>query len=296
MFVLGTHEGGLNTNSLAYSPCSRYLASARAHIQIWDLLERRSLREIAVEGDPGSVAFAPDGSVVVSCSGDLPVQVYDHITGARVRGFAHDWCRAQCALVTPDGETLLCGGHLHGDTGKIARLLRWNLATGRPRRRLEDQQGDLGFVALSPDGLLLAAGNDEHTAWLWDLRTRKLLATFTCRPKGWRVVAFSPSGRVLGITAGRTVELFDPASHSRLRILRGHKSTIWGITFSPDGRLFTAAGDGTVRVWDPGSGKELANLDWGAGPVNNVCIAPDGMTAAAGTSEGQIIVWDVETR
>jgi WD40 repeat protein len=294
MFVLGTHKGGLNTNSLAYSPRGRLLASSKGQVRVWDLHERRELREIQVEGDPGSVAFAPDGSLIVSTSGQHAVQVFDPDSGELLRRFGHSWCRAQCALVSGDGKSLYCGGHLHGDKGMVARLLNWNLQTGRPRRRVADQAGDLGFAALSPDGRLMATGNDQRTAWLWDLRGRKLLGTFNCRSGGWRVVAFSPDGRVLAITAGNVIETFDPATQQRRRILRGHKGTVWGIAFGPDGRLFSAGGDGVVRTWDPGSGKELAALDWGAGSVNNVCVAPDGMTAAAGSADGRIVVWDLE--
>src|SRR5262249_58066098 len=108
------------------------------------------------------------------------------------------------------------------------------------------------------------------------------------------VVACSPDGRTLAITAGNTIETFDPATQQRRRILRGHKATVWGIAFGPDGRLFSAGGDGVVRTWDPGSGKELSALDWGGGAVNNVCVAPDGMTAAAGSTDGRIVVWGLE--
>jgi WD40 repeat protein len=107
-------------------------------------------------------------------------------------------------------------------------------------------------------------------------------------------VAFSPDGRTLAATAGRTIEAFDVAKRQRRRILRGHKVTVWGIAFAGDGRLLSASGDGTVRLWDVGSGRQLAVFDWEYGPVNNVCVSPDRMTAAAGTSAGRIVVWDLD--
>ncbi len=294
MFVLGTHKGGLNTNSLAYSPCGTMLASSGGVVRVWDLRERRQLREIEPEGDPGSVSFAPDGTLLVSSSGEYPVQVFDPARGEVVRRFGHSWCRAQCAIASGDGKTLVCGGHHHAGGGTVGRILIWPMTGGRGRPRLPDVPGDVGYAALSPDGRLLAAGSDERTAWVWDLKKREELATFTCRASGWRIVAFAPDGRQLAVTAGSTIELFDAETWACERVLRGHKRTVYGVVYAADGRLVSCGQDGTVRVWDCLTGKASAALSWDMGPVNNVCVSPDGMTAAAGAKKGRIVVWDLD--
>jgi WD40 repeat protein len=294
MYVLGRHEGGLNTNCLAYSPDSRLLASGRDLVQLWDLWQRRRVQEIRIAGNVSSVGFAPDGRLVVAAGGGAAVQLFDVETGRLVQHHDYSWCRAQCALVSPDGKTLLCGGHAHGPAGaKIGRVLRWNLATGRHRRALEGPQEDVGFTALSPNGRRLAAGGDQGTAWLWDLRTRKMLATFKCR-SGWRVVAFTPDGRTLAITAGRNIELWDPQTLQRRHILRGHTGMVYALAVTPAGGLVSGGGDGAVRLWDPATLKQLACLDWQIGRINNVAVAPDGLTAAAASNRGDIVVWDLE--
>jgi WD40 repeat protein len=259
------------------------------------------VRQIPTVGEASSVAFAPDGQLVVANGGRrAPVQVFDPQTGRVLAEFPCSWCKAQCALFSADGQTLLCGGHDHprgpgAGWGKIGRILRWNLKTGRQRRALVGPEHDVGFACLSPDGRHLASGGDDGTALLWDLATRKALTTFRYRSGGWRVVAFSPDGDTLAITAGSGVELWDPRTLKRRRVLRGHRGTAFGVAFTPDGRLLLSGGaDGTVRLWDPATGKERARLDWGIGPVNNVAVAPDGMTAAAGSEEGRIVVWDLD--
>ncbi len=295
MFVLGKHPGGLNTNCLAYSPRGRYLASARSGVRLWDLHQRRQVRELPTIGDASSVSFAPDGRLVV-CNGghSAPVQVYDPDSGDLLREFPYRWCKAQCAHFSADGQTLLCGGHSHtAGGGKVGRIIRWNSQTGRQRRALLGPEEDVGFVSLSPDGRRLAAGGDQGSAWVWDLASRQTVATFQGK-SGWRVVAYSPDGRTLAITARNSVELYDAQGLKRRRVLRGHRGMVWGIAFLPDGRLLSCGGDGTVRVWDTVTFQERACLDWGVGSINNVAVAPDGLTAAAGSSAGDLVVWDLD--
>jgi WD40 repeat protein len=262
-------------------------------VKLWDLRRRREACQIAAN-DTSSVGFAPDGRLIVTGGSRDAVQLFDPATGRLLRRFSYRWCRAQCALFAADGETLLCGGHIHTSEGKVGRVLRWNLKTGRHRRPLLGVKEDVGFISFSPDGRHLATGGDEGTAWLWDLKTGRVLATFKCRAKCWRVVAFSPDGHTLAVTAGSAVELWDPQTLKKRRLLRGHKGTVWGICFTPDGRLVSCGRDGTVRVWDVTAARERACFDWEIGPVNNVAVAPDGLTAAAGSCRGDIVIWDVD--
>jgi WD40 repeat protein len=292
MVILGKHEGGLNTNCLAYAPGGGLLASGKDRIKLWDLNTRQPLRDI--DGRASAVTFAADGRLVVA--GGPSVRFFAADTGEELNSFRYPWCTAQCVLFADKGMTLLSGGHTHAPGGKVGHVIRWNLKTGNLRRRLElpDLPEDVGFAALSPDGRYLACGGEKTSAWLWDLPKRSLLATFQCRASGWRLVAFAPDGNTLAITAGSTVEVWDPKTQKRRRILRGHKGRIDGIAFTPDGRLLSGSTDGTVRLWSVISGKSLAALDWEIGPINNVCVSPDGQTAAASSVDGDIVVWDLD--
>jgi WD40 repeat protein len=293
MYLLGKHEGGLNTNCLAYAPSGSVLASGKGGVRLWDLTKRTELREIESPLGTSAVTFAPDGTLVIA--GGSSVRFLDPATGEERRQFQPQWCTAQCVLFADKGETLIAGGHSHGTGGdKVGHVYRWNLKTGRQRRHLPDLSEDVGFAALSPDGRYLACGGEKKSSWVCDLKGRSVAATWACRANGWRVVAFSPEGATLAITAGRTIELYDPAKLKRRRILRGHGDTVFGIAFTPDGRLLSGSADGTVRLWAVASSKQLAALDWGLGPINNVCVAPDGQTAAAGSTEGEIVVWDLD--
>src|SRR5262249_50491424 len=55
-------------------------------------------------------------------------------------------------------------------TGHADRSVRlWEVATARQRLRLEGHQANVGALAFSADGKLLASGSRDTTALLWDL-------------------------------------------------------------------------------------------------------------------------------
>ncbi len=53
------------------------------------------------------------------------------------------------------------------------------------------------------------------------------------------------------------------------------------------------ATDGTARLWSVPAGEPAGAYDWEVGRLAAVAFAPDGMTCAAGSEDGQVVVWDV---
>ena len=68
---------------------------------------------------------------------------------------------------------------------------------------------------------------------------------------------------------------------------------ILAMTFSADGKHLLSAHDG-VQVWQVGDGKQLATME--AELVRCLAVSQHGRWIAAGTNNGDVYVWDAETR
>ena len=152
---------------------------------------------------------------------------------------------------------------------------------------------DVGGVAFSPDGRLLATACDDRSARVWEVIGGQERARVTHDSYVWGV-AFSPDGRLLA-TAGsdRTAGVWEVTSGQELVQVIHYNGSVTGVAFSPDGRLLaTASEDGTARVWEVTSGQELVQVtheDW----VWGVAFSPDGRLLATASADKTARVWEV---
>lgn len=131
--------------------------------------------------------------------------------------------------ISPDGKTLATGswdsnGFWRGlvpDTllGAPATVVLWDIATGNPRATLAGHKHNIGTLAWSPDGKLLATGAWDGSVIIWDTIDGSPLTSLTDFSEVVSTVAWSPDGKTLATTFGSF-----------------NKSTIlWSITRSSDG-------------------------------------------------------------
>jgi WD40 repeat protein/transcriptional regulator with XRE-family HTH domain len=183
-------------------------------------------------------------------------------------------------------------------------------AAALPMAILTGHTGAVFSVAFSPDGKILATGNDHGTVRLWDLATHRQITTLIRHRGVVLSVAFSPDGKTLATAnADGTVRLWDLATHRPITTLTG---VVLSVAFSPDGKtLATANADGTVRLWDLATHRQIgAPLHVGAplsvtfspdgvvftdqgGGALEVAFSPGGKLLATGYGDGTVRLWDL---
>jgi hypothetical protein len=167
-------------------------------------------------------------------------------------------------------------------------------------------------VTFSPDGALVATGDIDGHAYLWDAATGQrtaTLANFASRA-GARIpsadsVAFSPDGGTLavGTNNGRTY-LWNVATVKNTAVLidagTSRNSSVNAVAFSPSGALL-ATGDcnGASYLWNLSTMKNVAVLTEpaiGGACVTSVAFSPDGTMLATGDTNGRAYLWNVVTQ
>jgi WD40 repeat protein len=153
----------------------------------------------------------------------------------------------------------------------------------------------LNTLALSPDGSLLAAGNDAHSIEVWNAKTGKLLHTLRGHDAYLSATAFSPSGKVIASGAhDRAIRLWDATTGRSLRRLAGHRDQISALLFLPDGKtLVSSSWDRTIRVWDIESGKERQCLKGHRLGVVGISVDSKGERLASASLDGTARIWDL---
>ena len=137
------------------------------------------------------------------------------------------------------------------DTTRMAILVNanvqiWDLETGKRVLTIPEFNGQISSMALSPDGSLLAVG--DNNLHLWQVKQQKYVATLEINSHSITDIAFRPqTEQVAVLKEGGAVEILDI---SKLQSVLQIKTTLdWNnisvIAFSPDGNQLATAGWGT---------------------------------------------------
>ena len=224
---------------------------------------------------------------------------------------------------SPDGRCLA--------VQSLIGIWLYDVATAREAALLPLAE-DIGSLAFSPDGTILASGSmgvlsravytGKGSLRMWDIAARQTLTDLkghrgseildaaTGRSlltlEGYREsypslrsISFSPDGTLLASASEggvREIRLWDVATRTSSGTLGEHDGELRSVSFSPDGTaLASAADDRTVRIWDLATGQRIATLEGHGGSVRSVAFSPDGAALASGADDHTIRIWDVTT-
>jgi WD40 repeat protein len=151
-------------------------------------------------------------------------------------------------------------------------------------------------VAVSPDGQMVAAGNDNGEIQLWSIRDERLLSSsFSAGPTTVYVLAFDPEGTTLvaGTREG-TLVLWDITRKVVIGTLRRHAGRVLALAFNRAGTLLASGGnDNKIIVWDWRERQPMGKpLDAGKGTVYSLAFA--GEDLLAGYASGTVLAWRVD--
>jgi WD40 repeat protein len=249
------------------------------------------------ESDVYSVAFSPDGKLIVSGSWDNTVRLWD-IQGKRVgQPFQGHEDYVYSVAFSPDGKLIVSGSW-----DKTVRL--WDIQGNPVGQPFQGHEAWVNSVAFSPDGKLIVSGSYDKTVRLWDIQGNPVGQPFQGHKSSVYSVAFSPDGKLIVSGSGdNTVRLWDIQGNPVGQPFQGHKSSVYSVAFSPDGKLIVSGSwDGTVRLWDiqgkrvgqPFQGHEDSVYSVAFSPVRAAFSEGVGKLIVSGSRDRTVRLWDIE--
>jgi WD40 repeat protein len=196
------------------------------------------------------------------------------------------------AVFSPDGSRLISGSY-----DKTVGI--WDTSSGHLLKTWAARTGRIRALALSPDGMTLAAAGKDPDGLirLWDLSSNKELLSLD--GADYRCAVFAPDGKTLATSTNESehsgVKIWKSETGELLcQLLNG--SSVFGLAFSPDGKSF-ATGDreGAVRFWDLATQKPQTRDVKHQAEVRSVAYSPDGRTLASGSADKSVRLWQTAT-
>jgi WD40 repeat protein len=243
-----------------------------------------------------SVAFSPDGRLVLTGSLYKNARLWDKATGQEIRTFTGHSSGVTSVAFSPDGLFALTGS-----VDKTARL--WDLATGQQIRIFAGHGSIVNSVAFSPNGRFVLTGSGspgdssgDNTARLWDANTGQQIRTFAGHTKAVVSVVFSPDGQFVLTAGDTTARLWNVNTGQQIRIFAGHTGAVNSAAFSPDGGVvLTGSWDKTARLWDVATGHQTRSFNADEIAVHAVAFSPNGRSVLTAGMIGTARLWDAAT-
>ena len=289
--------------AFAPGPAPRFAFGAGSQAVLVDADERGALRVRELFGHAAivvSLAFSPDGRVLVSSSVDSTARAWDVETGSLIATFRGHTAQVRRAEVSFDGRLLVTAG---GDG--TARI--WDLRTGEQLGTLEGHRNLIANAHFSSDGRSVLTVSRDGSARIWDVAAAAALRGLPAHTAKLRAAVFSPDARS-ALTAGDDGRVLlhalagseAPGAHligtvqETVRALSKGGAPVRAAGFSRDGtRAFAVAVDGSARVWTLAKGlsSEPEVLLHASAPLGAAAISPDGRVLAVGGTGGYAAIF-----
>eukprot|EP00934_Nitzschia_sp_Nitz4_P008760 Nitzschia sp. Nitz4//scaffold13_size275219//9408//10919//NITZ4_000834-RA/size275219-processed-gene-0.121-mRNA-1//-1//CDS//3329535894//8750//frame0 len=164
------------------------------------------------------------------------------------------------------------------------------------------QQCMIESAIFSPDGKLIAAGNNFHDIMVWNVSMREMNIKLTA-PACVHSIDFSPDGNFLvaGTDSNRLHAWRVRDDDGRLccdtrawAIMEGHTDLIWSVAWEGE-CIVSASDDGTVRVWSGQTFECLRILPRRQGSLYGVGLDTNSDTVASVGADGFVEIWNLRS-
>ena len=234
------------------------------------------------------VAVSPDQELIACGSRDCTVKLYSIQTGRENGTFiGHAGAIMGVCFV---GVNQLCSASQDG------RLSLWDIKGGHRIEVMSGHSRAVQHCVANQSGKLIVSVSLDCSIKAWKGDNGKLQATM--RTQGYNnkplnCVAFHPEGQLIAVGGWDShIKIWDTFNHKRLKVLRGHHTSVQACAYASSGRYIASASlDGEVRLWATKSGTTIGTISGHAQSVTCLAFSKEGALLMTGSNDQTLKMW-----
>jgi WD40 repeat protein len=267
-------------------------------VRVWDIAGGRPVRTLEAHGRrTSSLSVSADGELALSASDEGSLKLWDMRSGRCVKTIAAGGAVFSASL-SADG-TRVAASSTGSDNflGVDSTLLQvWDVSKERCLGKLVGHTNAAKAICLSPDGLTVATGGDDHTVRVWEVSgaCKKVMDGHvhyvSC------VLLTADGEHVLSGSWDQTMRLWQIKSGRCVRVFSKSGAIVTSVAMTPDGRIaVSGCWDGTVRLWEVATGRCIRTFHSHTRMVTSVAIDPGGRFAVSSSWDATVCVHDLRS-
>ena len=298
---------GASMMAVDWSSDSRQLATGGSDgaARVWDVSPSGAREAMKLTGATAasgvvSVDFSPDGRGLLTGDARRTAATIWDVSGA---GNAEIANLPANGVGSPSDAVFADTGDVVVTSG-LGTVTSWNVASSQPSRKYRlwpsgVPTDDFGSLAVSRDGRTVAAAGGAKEAWIWDVRTGRVLFTVGDRSSIF-APAISRDGALIALaSADGALTVHDRKGGVVASMQASEGQGLRDPAFSPDGQTlavlsFPAVGSAPqtwqIVLWNWRSG---ATEQWVGAVGQAPTFSPDGTRLAMADPSGSAEIWDV---
>lgn len=290
---------------VAISSDSNHIAttSIDKSAKLWEISTGREVRSfLGHEMGVTSVAFSPDGKLLLTGSNDKSIRLWDVMTGKSLFTYKGiDYITA--VEIDPKQRFFVYAGYNTTGYGDSAFVFDYKSKSILAKLVVSPDKGlHTGVdISISHDGEMIAFGEDNRVATVFETMTWKQVKQFThhegyCGSCGTRV-EFSPDDKFLYMASHNgLVKKCDLNTGEIVKTYAEEVDDLTGLSLTPDGKKLAVATEKGISVYDTELGSKIGELiaDEKA-EFHQIAFGLDNRSLIAASDNNTAITWDVTT-